>query len=357
MKSISFKTKFKQVIFVAIALLGLLILIWLRQPLTSLPSSDRLETNNISLEAIEEPIRPIPLKIPLNSEKVKLGEQLFYEVKLSKNETISCASCHNLKTGGTDLKSLAIGIDGAIGVFNTSTVFNSGFNVKQFWDGRADNLEEQIEETINSPNEMNNSSWQEAIDRIQQSAGYQASFKKIYNSKITSAAIKNALATYVNSLYTPNSRFDRFLRGDKTAITPREKQGYLRFKTLGCISCHQGVNLGGNMFQSFGVMTDYLEKSERSKETENPIVTQQRIKRALRNSALKERDDLLFKVPTMRNIALTKPYFHDGSAPTLEMAISVMGESQLGQELSPEDIKLIVEFLNTLTGEYQGKML
>lgn len=346
MKQIKFNKISKQIAAIAIislALLGLIIL-WQSDP--SEPLNYLLENKDIYSENIEAAVRPIPPKIQLDPQKIELGERLFYEVELSKNKTISCASCHNLKTGGTDGKKLAIGIDGVVGVFNTPTVFNSGFNDKQFWDGRAKNLEELIEETIYSPNEMR-SNWQTIMERLNRLSGYRSQFKKIYRAPITSENIKEVIATYLRSLSTPNSRFDRFLRGDKTAINAREKAGYFRFQELGCITCHQGINLGSNMFQPFGVMLDYLAERGELNEIEDKTILQEENKDKKR----------LFKVPTLRNIALTAPYFHNGSAATLEESITIMGKIELGQKLSSEDINLIVDFLKTLTGEYRGKML
>lgn len=336
----------KQITLSAIISLALLAIVLFWQSRRSQPISYISPQPNLTTENLEAAVRAIPLDLELDRQKIALGERLFYEVKLSQNKTISCASCHNLNKGGVDGKTLAIGINGVVEVFNTPTVFNSGFNAKQFWDGRANTLEELIEETINSPNEMQ-LDWPTAIARLEGLDSYQEQFKKIYRSEIKTTYIKDALATYLRSLSTPNSRFDRFLRGDETALNSREKQGYLRFQELGCLSCHQGINLGGNMLQSFGVMINYLIENGQLNEVEDKEII----------AAARQNKDILFKVPTLRNIALTAPYFHDGSAATLERSITVMGKTALGRKLSSEDISLIVEFLNTLTGEYRGKML
>ena len=295
---------------------------------------------------IDEPIHPIPLQLDLDEKKVKLGEKLFHDPGLSGDNTISCASCHNLKTGGTDRLARSVGIGGAIGDFNSPTVFNSGFNFKQFWDGRSETLEEQIEGPVTSSIEMG-AEWSDIVRKLEKSPDYVSMFSEIYPRGIERNAIKDAIAEFMRSLYTPNSRFDKFLRGDSSAITAAEKEGYRRFKAYGCVSCHQGVNAGGNMFQTIGVMADYL--GDRGKIT---AADEGRF-----NVTGDEGDRHLFKVPSLRNVALTAPYFHDGSTETLEAAIVIMGNYQLGRRLSSEDINLMVEFLKTLTGEYKGKPL
>ena len=295
---------------------------------------------------IDEPIHPIPLQLDLDEKKVKLGEKLFHDPGLSGDNTISCASCHNLKTGGTDRLARSVGIGGAIGDFNSPTVFNSGFNFKQFWDGRSETLEEQIEGPVTSSIEMG-AEWSDIVRKLEKSPDYVSMFSEIYPRGIERNAIKDAIAEFLRSLYTPNSRFDKFLRGDTSAITEAEKEGYRRFKAYGCVSCHQGVNAGGNMFQTIGVMADYL--GDRGKIT---AADEGRF-----NVTGDEGDRHVFKVPGLRNVALTAPYFHNGSTETLEAAIVIMGNYQLGRQLSSEDINLMVEFLKTLTGEYKGKPL
>lgn len=319
-------------------------LVWQQQ---QYPEPQRLSREEETITRVSnEPISPIPLQLNLDERKVKLGEKLFHDPRLSADNTLSCATCHNLKTGGTDRLVYSVGIGGEIGIVNSPTVFNSGFNFKQFWDGRVDTLEEQIEGPIISGKEMG-SDWSDMIRKLKQSPDYVSQFKAIYAGGIQPDGIKDAIAEFVRSLYTPNSRFDQFLRGDESAMTEEEKEGYRRFKAYGCISCHQGVNIGGNMFQKIGVMADYL--GDRGNFT---------VADKGRFNVTGDRSDLqVFKVPSLRNIALTAPYFHDGSTPTLEAAIALMGKYQLGRQLSSEDINLIVEFLKTLTGEYQGKKL
>lgn len=295
---------------------------------------------------VHEPIQAIPLQIALNDTKVKLGEKLFHDPLLSHDNSVSCASCHNLHNGGTDHRRHSIGINGAEGVVNTPTVFNSGFNFRQFWDGRAETLEEQINGPIHSPHEMG-SNWQEVITKLTASPDYVAAFAALYPDGIHPHTIQDALATFERSLYTPNARFDQFLRGDGEVLTEAEKAGYRLFKTYGCIRCHQGVNIGGNMFQTFGVMGNYF--------ADRGSMSQADLGRF--NVTGDERDRHVFKVPSLRNVALTAPYFHDGSAARLEDAVTVMGTYQLGRRLNPSEVDLIVQFLRTLTGTYKGKPL
>jgi len=295
---------------------------------------------------IKEPIQPIPLHIDLNQNKVILGEKLFNEPQLSSNNTISCASCHSLKTGGTDRSVHSLGINNAIGFVNTPTVFNSGFNFRQFWDGRSQTLEDQIEGPTNSSHEMG-SNWPEIIGKLKQNRSYVSTFSQLYGEDINRENIKDAIATFVRSLYTPNSRFDKYLRGDINAITDSEKKGYTLFKDYGCVSCHQGMNVGGNMFQKFGVLDDYF--SGRGN------ITKADSGRA--NITGDNNDERVFKVPSLRNVELTPPYFHDGSTKTLKEAVAVMAKYQLGRTLSPAEIDAIILFLKTLTGEYKGEPL
>ena len=290
-----------------------------------------------------EPITPLPLTMHLDPRKVDLGHRLFLDARLSRDNTISCASCHGLQTGGTDRRSRSIGIGGAQGDVNAPTVFNSGFNFRQFWDGRAATLEDQIEGPLNHPKEMG-SAWPDVIRKLGDDPAYVTGFRALYPDGIQRANIKDAIATFERSLVTANSRFDKFLRGDKQALTDRERAGYLRFKDYGCVSCHQGVNVGGNMYQKFGVAADYF--------ADRGNITKADLGRF--NVTGMERDRFRFRVPSLRNVGVTPPYFHDGSAATLADAVSVMAKYQLGRPLSVEDRDLIVAFLFTLTGEYNG---
>ncbi len=294
----------------------------------------------------DEPIKPIPVKVKLDAAKVVLGERFFNDKRFSRDNTVSCASCHDPKKGGADGLQTAVGIGGAKGPVNTPTVFNSGFNFRQFWDGRAASLEEQASGPVHNPLEMG-TNWPEIIDKLSKDEALAAQVKSSYPDGLTEKNVVDALATFQRSLVTANSRFDRYLRGDKAALSDDELQGYRLFKSYGCIACHQGVNVGGNMFQVFGVMGNYF--SQRGNETAADL--------GRYNVTKNEADKHVFKVPSLRNVALTAPYFHDGSANTLGDAVDVMFKYQLGRAAPEQDKRLIIEFLQTLTGEFNGKPL
>ena len=294
----------------------------------------------------EEPIQPIPLHVELDARKVALGKKLFDEVRLSKDNSVSCSTCHHLDTSGTDNQVRSIGLGGAKGPINTPTVFNAGFNFRQFWDGRALNLEEQIDGPLHHPKEMG-SNWVEVIGKLNRDPAYVAAFGAIYPQGIQEQTAKDAIAEFERSLYTPNSRFDRYLRLENDAITAEEKEGYRLFKSVGCIACHQGVGVGGNMFQVFGVMRNYF--ADRGNVTEADY--------GRYNITGRERDRHVFKVPSLRNVEVTPPYLHDGSVSDLEDIVDIMAKYQLGRKLSQKQVTLITKFLKTLTGEYQGKRL
>lgn len=290
--------------------------------------------------ALDEPIKPIPLSLKQDPARAEIGRRLFHDARLSGNGRISCASCHDLKHGGVDGRAQSAGFGGKLTAVNTPTVLNAALNFKQFWNGRADTLEEQIDAVVQNPVEMG-SKWDDVIAIILKDATYKRAFTHAYPSGVTKANILNAIATFERTLLTPNSRFDQYLRGAQDAITDGEKEGYTTFKRYGCIACHQGVNVGGNMFQKFGVMGDYFQKRG------NP--TNADLGRYLiTNDA---NDKHVFKVPSLRNVALTAPYFHDASAKTLDQAVDVMFQFQLGRTASREDKAAIIKFLKTLTGE------
>jgi cytochrome c peroxidase len=239
----------------------------------------------------------------------------------------------------------SVGVNGALGDVNSPTVFNSSLNFKQFWDGRATTLEEQAAGPIHNPKEMA-TSWKEIIAKLSKDTHYKSQFKDLYGT-LSETAVANALAEFEKSLITPNSRFDKFLLGDADALTQEEKDGYLLFKSYGCASCHQGVNAGGNLFEKFGVMGNYF--------ADRGNITKADLGRF--NVTQKESDKYQFKIPSLRNVSLTPPYFHDGHAKTLSDAVKVMAKYQLGKKISDEDTRRIVQFLDTLTGEYEGKPL
>lgn len=295
---------------------------------------------------VSEPILPIPLDVNLDKNKVQLGKRLFNDPRLSRNDTIACSSCHDLGNGGTDHLKHPVGIDGAEGDVNTLTVYNSVNNFALFWDGRADTLEDQIDGPLLDPKELG-FNWEGLIKKLNREPAYASAFRRIYTQGITVNSIKDAIATFERSLITPNSRFDQYLRGDTSALTEDEKRGYQYFKSYGCIACHQGMNVGGNMFQIIGVMADYF--ADRGNTTKADF--------GRFNVTGRDSDRHRFRVPSLRNVAKTSPYFHDGSAATLEQAIMVMARYQLGRTIPVEDVDLIAKFLRTLTGEYNGKPL
>ncbi len=297
-----------------------------------------LLVSNLHAQRLPEPIRPLP-EVQLDPTKVDLGRRLFHDTRLSRDNTLSCASCHNLAIGGVDRQRVSIGVSGAQGLINAPTVLNSGFNFSQFWDGRAASLEDQVDGPLQAPIEMG-SQWPDVIATLRQDPDYPGVFTALYPDGIQRHTIKDAIATFERSLVTP-SRFDRYLRGDTRAISADEKQGYTLFKTYGCIACHQGTNIGGNMYQYFGVMGNYFQDR-------GNITT---VDYGRYNVTGKEQDRFKFKVPSLRNVALTPPYFHDGAAKTLPEAVMVMAKYQLGRILPEQDLRLIVTFLESLTGE------
>lgn len=294
----------------------------------------------------DEPIKPVAVDTKLDARKVALGDRLFHDKRLSKDNSVSCASCHNLARGGADSLPTSTGIGGVKGPINAPTVFNSSLNFRQFWDGRAATLEEQAADPVHNPKEMG-SNWNEVLGKLAQDAALVDQFKQAYPDGMQARNVQDAIASFERSLTTPNSRFDRHLKGEKNALTADELRGYQLFKSYGCVACHQGVNAGGNMFQTFGVMGDYFAR--------RGGVTAADLGRY--NVTKDEADKHMFKVPGLRNVALTAPYFHDGSAKTLPEAVDVMFMYQLGRPASAQDKALIVKFLNTLTGEYKGRPL
>ncbi|MDQ0122553.1 cytochrome c peroxidase [Pseudomonas lini] len=301
---------------------------------------------NAGAAPLDEPLKPLPAAPRQDPLRVELGRQLFNEPRLSVNGSISCSSCHRLENGGADTQAFSMGFAGLAVETNTPSVFNASLNFRQFWNGRADTLEAQIHEVVQSPDKMGNN-WEHVVQTLSADPAYQASFANAYPDGVTMNTVQNALATYERTLLSRNSRFDQYLLGDTEILNREEKYGYQRFKEYGCIACHQGVNIGGNMFQKFGVMADYFQVRGHAVESDlgRYLVTRD------------EEDRNVFKVPSLRNVAVTAPYFHDGSASTLEDAVDVMFKFQLGRIPSTEDKTLIIKFLKTLTGEWEGKPL
>jgi cytochrome c peroxidase len=299
-----------------------------------------------SAEPLDEPLKPLPPAPRQDPRRIELGRQLFNETRLSVNNSLSCASCHHLEKGGADNKRFSLGFDGKELAVNTPSVLNASLNFRQFWNGRADTLEAQAHAVVQSPSEMA-SSWEQVVQTLSADPTYHSAFTTAYPDGVTADNVQNALATYERTLLSSNSRFDQYLLGNTDILTLDEKYGYQRFKDYGCIACHQGVNIGGNMYQKFGVMGDYFQARGNPTESDlgRYLVTKD------------EEDRNVFKVPSLRNVAVTAPYFHDASARTLEEAVDVMFKYQLGRVPSEQDKTLIVKFLKTLTGESGGKPL
>lgn len=291
-------------------------------------------------------ITALPTSIQLDRRKLVLGERLFHDPRLSADGTVSCAHCHNLSTGGVDHLPRSRGVGNQEGLVNAPTVFNSGFNFRQFWDGRARTLEIQVSGPLENPREMANS-WPKALATLAEDHTYRVQFATTYTDGITATNVKDAIATFERSLITPNAGFDLFLRGNLSVLNEEEKAGYRLFKQIGCTSCHQGMNIGGNMYQKLGIVEDYFAGRITSNDADLGRFNQTHL----------EEDRHFFRVPSLRNVAVTAPYLHDASAATLEDTVKIMARYQLGRHLEPKEVMSIVAFLGTLTGEYLGKPL
>lgn len=280
-----------------------------------------------------DPIKPIPDEMKVDDKKVKLGKKLFFDPILSKDGTISCATCHDLQNGGDDGLKFSFGIGGQEGNINSPTVYNAVFNFRQFWDGRARDLKEQAIGPIENPVEMGHT-MTAAVETLKQNKMYFKDFNDIYKNGITKDNIADVIAEFEKTLITPDSPFDKYLKGDKLAISKKAKEGYDLFKSKGCILCHHGVNVGGNFYNKFGIYedadTEHLGRYSITK---------------------REEDKHVFKVPSLRNIELTAPYMHDGRVSTLKEAVEIMTKYQLGRHMELGDTEAIVSFLESLTGD------
>ncbi len=296
----------------------------------------------------KEPIQPIPISFDYDSAKVALGKKLFFEPRLSRSGWVTCNSCHNISTGGTDNLPTSIGHKWFFGPINSPTVLNARFNLAQFWDGRAKDLKEQAGGPIANPIEMG-SNHELAVSVLQSIPEYVQWFSEIYgagemyeNEIITIDQLTDSIAAFEETLTTPNSKFDYWLKGYDEHISKTEKEGYDLFKKKGCIACHNGVGVGGNSYQKFGIAKPYDKDSH----------TLGRY-----NATKEEKDKYVFKVPLLRNIELTAPYFHDASAWDLSEAVTIMAEYQLGLKLTDNETSKIIAFLRTLTGEQPSIIL
>jgi cytochrome c peroxidase len=299
------------------------------------------------LDQARQLFTPIPLTPPAlpdnpaTPEKVELGKMLYFETRLSESHAISCNSCHIVGMGGVDALETSIGHRWQRGTRNAPTVLNAVFNTAQFWDGRAKDLKEQAGGPIANPVEMA-ATPEHAIEQLKAIPGYVEAFGKAFSGDpdpITYANIENAVALFEATLITPNAPFDRYLRGEAAALDAEQKEGLRLFIDTGCASCHNGINIGGGMYAPFGVVerpgAEFLPPGDKGRFAVTKTVD----------------DEYVFKVPTLRNIARTAPYFHSGRSWDLSQAVAVMGVSQLGAELQPDQVVKIVAFLRSLTGE------
>lgn len=294
-----------------------------------------------------EPLQPLPESLPTDARKVALGERLFNDKRLSADNTLACSGCHAEDKAGTDNRRFAEGIRKQFGDINAPTTFNAVFNTRQFWDGRAANLQEQAGGPPLNPIEMGSKDWNEIIAKLAVDPDLTAAYAALYPGGWTAAGITDAIAEYEKTLITPNSRFDKWLKGDDKALTQAELDGYQRFKAYRCSSCHVGRAVGGQSFEYMDLKADYF------KDRGNPLNSDV----GLKGFTKKPEDQHRFKVPTLRNVELTAPYLHDGTVTTLDDAVRIMGTYLSGMPIPEGDRALIVSFLRTLTGEYKGKPL
>jgi cytochrome c peroxidase len=294
---------------------------------------------------------PEPAGNPTTPEKVALGKMLYHDPRLSSTGTVACASCHNVMAGGEDNRGGSVGVHGQVGGRSAPTVWNSAFNSVQFWDGRAPSLEEQAKGPVTNPIEMGMKSWDDVVARLKAIPGYSQAFASAFGGSdpVTADNAAKAIAAYERTLITPNSAYDKYVNGDPQALTEQQVRGMKTFADLGCVGCHSGPAFNGpqrpegsGFFMKFPTFDNgYLEAQYNFKKDEGRF-------EVTKNEA----DKHMFKVPTLRNIALTAPYFHNGKVKTLDEAVKVMAKLQLDKDLSQQQIDEVVAFLNALTGEF-----
>ena len=312
--------------------------------------NERIEmyADNLPADRAAEPVRPIDQSIEVDDAKAALGFALFHDPRLSVDNTVSCSTCHALETAGVDNHQYSHGVNDQLGGVNAPTVYNAVYNFVQFWDGRAATLAAQAAGPPLNPVEMASPSFDDIIAKLKADREFSKAFNAVYPDGLTEANITDAIEEFERTLITPNSRFDKWLLGDDSALTADELNGYELFKQYDCATCHVGQNLGGQSYELMGLRKHYfadrgleltVEDNGRFKETQD------------------ERDRHRFKVPGLRNVEHTWPYYHDGTRETLEEAVRDMGIYQSGVELTSAEIDQITAFLKTLTGKYQGKLL
>ena len=293
-----------------------------------------------------EPVRPIDEYVAYDPAKAALGFDLFHDKRFSVDNTVSCASCHDLATAGVDNHQYSHGVNDLMGGVNAPTVFNAVYNFVQFWDGRATTLAAQAAGPPLNPVEMASPSFESIIEKLNADKAFVKAFKAVYPDGISEANLTDAIEHFERTLITPDSRFDKWLRGDDAAITAEELEGYELFKKYDCATCHAGKNLGGLSYELMGLRKHYFEaRGLELTEEDNGRYKETK----------QERDRHRFKVPGLRNVEHTWPYYHDGTRETLEAAVRDMGTYQSGVELTECETAKITAFLKTLTGEYQGK--
>lgn len=301
----------------------------------------------VAEEFAAEPVQPLPASLSTDSAKVALGFALYHDTRLSGDNTISCATCHGLNTAGVDRKQYSEGINGQFGGVNAPTVYNSALNFLQFWDGRAADLKEQAAGPPLNPVEMGCASFDEICAKLADDKVFSTQFLAVYPEGFNQSTVTDAIAEFEKTLLTP-SRFDHYLMGDKNALTAEEVEGYQLFKDNKCATCHVGMNLGGQSFEYMGIKDNYFDyRGTGLTDGDNGRFA------VTKNEADRHR----FKTPTLRNVLLTAPYMHDGTIKTIEDAIQVMHEFQIGRHISDAETAKIVAFLGTLNGEYNGAKL
>jgi cytochrome c peroxidase len=287
-------------------------------------ASEPLEPPESNSTVAEEPITPIPEPPPVDPLKVKLGERLFGDPRLSYDNSRSCSSCHDIRTNGASSKSQDVGRDGSNLPLNTLSIFNAALNFRFGWEGKIRSLKSDAKAALENPQLMG-TSISELVEKLGADPDMRREFVAAYGGGPDARNIPDALVSFERTLLTPGSRFDRWLAGDVAALSTEEQDGYRLFKSLGCVSCHQGVNIGGNLFARHGIF--------------HPLAS--------------SKPEVL-RVPSLRNVATTAPYFHDGSVQTLDDAVRKMGLAQLNSILTDQQVKAIVAYLETLTGKYRG---
>lgn len=291
-------------------------------------------------------LQPLPATVTVDAREAALGEKLYHDVRLSADNSVSCASCHDLAKGGTDREKVSRGIAGQRGNINAPTTFNAVFQSAQFWDGRAVSLEDQAAGPPNNPVEMG-SNWPQIVAKLAQDPEFVREFHAVYPEGLSPTTITHAIAEFERTLVTPGSRFDRYLLGETNALTLQEQYGYRTFLASGCQSCHVGKLLGGQSFERMGRHADYF--------ADRGNVSQADFGRY--NATRDPNDRYRFKVPTLRNVTATAPYLHDGSTSDLRQVVSIMGKYQAGVKLTQPELDAITAFLGTLTGEYRGRRI